>query len=522
VTQRTKADEREVARRLLTRWKNDPILLAKEVFGTTVWEAPPPGIRKGAHGQGDIARACTTHNWVSVRSGQKTGKSTIACILGWWWIMTRPNARVLFTAPSFPQVERVLWREFKRLYNSSLFPIGGVLNETAHTGFKLSDGREAFGRTVAKVDAMQGLSGANQMVIVDEASGYAEATLEAVFGNMSGGGLVVMLGNPVRPSGTFYQSHTSKRGTWCSLHISSLDTPNHTGLSTPISGLSDPSFLEFARSMWGGPGNPAWDVRIDGNFPSSSIDTIISLALIEQAKSRYEETVADGFLSVGVDCAGFGDDDSVVIFRRGKKVLGIHVFHNLDGPDLAGKVLALIPHYRPINTPASVKVDHVGEGASCFDALSRAARDHNLEVYGVNNGASSTVADSPDRPGYANLGTQLYFGTKEWFKEGGALPSNDVARDPVTGNWSETVNSDLLDGIKTGSIARLEGELSARKYSFDERGRYVIERKKDFKARNNRSPDLGDALALAVYDPPPMGRVHVRGQRKLSSGMGGF
>lgn len=495
-------DQQEVARRLLTRWHDDPICLANDVFGLQIWEAPPPGQRHGSHGQADIARAVTRNRWVSCRSGQKTGKSTIAALLGWWWVLTRPNARVLFTAPTFSQVERVLWREFRRIHSLARFELGGQLNETAHAGFKFGDGREVFGRTVATVDAMQGLSGANQFVVVDEASGYKESTLEAIFGNMSGGGVVLLLGNPVRPSGTFYASQTSKRDVWCSLHISSLDTPNHTGFGEPIPGLSDPAFLEFAKGIWG-PGSPAWDTRIDGNFPSGAIDTLISLALIESARNRYDDVPADGPLSAGIDCAGFGDDDSAMAFRRGKKVFGVKTEHGVDGPELAARFIHELSKHRRGPERVRVKVDHVGEGASCFDSLLRVADAQNLELFGVNNGSSPT-SQPPNGAGYANLGTQLYVGARDFLKEGGAIP------DPVA------------EPEQARALARLEGDLAGRRYSFDAQGRYQLEKKADFKARLGRSPDIGDCITLAIYEPPPLASVRVRGQRKMALGLGGF
>jgi phage terminase large subunit len=469
------------------------------MWGGAPWELPPAGQRDGRSCQADLFSAVDRgETRISWAAAQKLGKSRADAAVALHWALTKPLGWVILTAPTYNQIDNILWREIKSMYYSARIPIGGELFETPTKGLRFPWGGGIIGRAPKNEDAMQGLSGANQLYLCDEASGIKENILEAVLGNTIGGGTAVLTGNPLRTSGMLYESHTIKSSVWCTLQSSGLDSPNHHGGCVP--GLASAESLDFFREQWG-EGTPAWDARIRGRFPSSSVDTVISLALADLARNRVSETKPDGFLSAGIDPAGFGDDQSVIYFRRGLRPIALLAFHGIDGPDLAGKFLEALVPLRGHAEPVRVNVDVTGEGASCFDALVRAAADNGLELNGVNFGASPT-AQPPVGPGYANLATQMWFELRAALEQGAALPDESVC---------SRVDS-----------AKLEGELVARKYGFDLQGRLCIERKKDMKARIGRSPDRADACVLAHYQPPPAGHVAVRGQRKLAGGFGGF
>src|SRR5439155_16514090 len=82
----------------------DPVAWVGERLGEHLWSA-----------QCEIAYAVRDHRRVAVRSAQDVGKSRIASRLACWWIDTHPvgDAFVVTTAPSFKQVQAVLWREMR-------------------------------------------------------------------------------------------------------------------------------------------------------------------------------------------------------------------------------------------------------------------------------------------------------------------------------------------------------------------------------------------------------------------------
>lgn len=444
--------EQQQARSLLTRWRNDPCRFVRDVLGYEPWRR-----------QADLLDAVASSDFVAVRSGHKCSKSTSLASLALWWVCTRPGGRVVFTAPTGHQVINIVWPEFRRLYRGARYPIGGRLYETIDKGLKFGDGRECFGMTTDSVEAFAGLSGANLLFLVDEASGFPEPIFDAVFGNLAGGGKVVMAGNPTRTSGTFYDAFHSKRASWEPLHIASTEGPNFHGGDIP--GLATPEWVEWAKGQWG-EGTPAWDVRVLGNFPSQAENAVIGLALIEAALARYASTPATGPLELGVDPARFGDDESTIVARRGLKVLSIEAYQGLDGPALASKVAQTAKRHARAGERPRVKIDSIGVGASPYDCL-KAMKD--IETVAVDAGRTASSGD------YVRLRDQLWFGCRDWLAGGGALPKD----------------------------SKLEGELAAPTYSLDARNRMKVESKDDIRKRLKRSPDRADALCLSVFSPAP-------------------
>ena len=64
------------------------------------------------------------------------------------------------------------------------------------------------------------------MLVVDEASGVPEEVFESAAGSMSGENVhTILLGNPTRNSGLFYDTHHRLSGSWHTFHISAYDSP---------------------------------------------------------------------------------------------------------------------------------------------------------------------------------------------------------------------------------------------------------------------------------------------------------
>jgi phage terminase large subunit len=448
-------DRKARARALLTRWRGDPVAFASEALGFDPWER-----------QAEAMREVAAHEHTALRSGHKIGKSTLDAALALWWWCVTPRARVILTAPTGHQVANVLWPEVRRLYLGARVPLGGRLYGTPDKGLKLDDGREIIGLNTNTPEAFAGISSPGLLFIVDEASGFPEPIFNAVFGNMAGGGRVLLTGNPTRTSGTFYEAFHSRRGSWRALHVSSLDTPNFHGGHVP--GLANPAWATWAEGQWGR-GTPAWACRVEGDFPSTSDDTVIGLGVVESALGRWEAAPQSGRLTAGLDVARFGDDASVLAPRRGATFSTFPRWKSLDGQQLAGKVREyLLDHREAPNERPLVKVDVIGVGASAYDHL---AGCRELEAVAVN-----VAARARDDEHYANARAEAAFALRDLLDDGGALPAGQ--------EW-------------------VEGELVSVRYQFDGRGRYQLEPKEKTKARLGRSPDGFDAAALSAYSPAP-------------------
>lgn len=446
------------------QWRSDPVAFAEECLGLRLW-----------HRQREILRAVAVHPRVAVRSGHKIGKSTTAAITALWFSVTRPRAQVVMTSSSGRQVSQILWRELTLRHQQARFPVGGKLNKRPDSGLQFGDGRQVVGFSTDKPERMAGISGTDLLFIVDEASGVPEEIFEAIEGNRAGGARLLMFGNPTQTVGEFHAAFHSKRDLYMSIHVSSEETPNVTGLGPAIPGLAQPDWIAEKRKEWGPDYNnhPLYQVRVKGEFPSAADNTVIPVALLDIATERWSQEAASsasGDLELGVDPARYGDDESVIVARRSNVVLGVWAFQKLNGPDLAKEVINIVDRFRHNGERARIKIDPIGVGASPYDSLCAAEYASKVDVAAVNVSEAAT-----DGEHFPLLRDQLWFGLRTWLAEGGSLPD-----DP-----------------------KLSAEISAIRYKIDPRNRQKVESKDELKTRLKRSPDRGDALCLAVFVVPP-------------------
>lgn len=418
--------------------------------------------------QRDLLTSVRDYDRVAVKAGRKVSKSYSIAIIALWWVLAN-DGRVLMTSSSFEQLKGIVWPELSAL--TSRLSIETPLDPK--TGIRINDAPVIVGRSTNKRENMQGYGGAKGMYIVDEASGVQTEIFEAIDGNTAGGGKVIMLGNPTITAGYYYDAFHSNRDSWRTLTISSRESPNVTGEAS-IPGLATEKWIEKTEIDYGAE-SPYVEIHIDGQFPTQGTSSVISLSLIEQSQSRQ---ALEGPLSVGVDVARYGDDETVIQGVRGNTSLKPLVVSSMDGVEVAGKVLEYISQHQIDGEEVTVKVDVIGYGSSCFDHLKHSERAERLNVQAVPVNVAETKLLGVRIEDYHNLRSMLWFALRDWLTEG-----------------------------KLHRDTKLETELVTPTYTFDSQGRYVVMDKKTMKQKYGRSPDRADALALAVFTPPQARRL---------------
>jgi microcompartment protein CcmK/EutM len=103
--------------------------------------------------------------------------------------------------------------------------------------------------------------------------------------------------------------------------------------------------------------------RVLGEFPTQSAYSVFSLELIERAKRdpTAEETEKLKILpiQVGIDVAGPGEDETVLVARPGGAILETHAFADHDP---RGKVVQVLGRLQQTRRLRHVVVDEVGIG----------------------------------------------------------------------------------------------------------------------------------------------------------------
>lgn len=435
----------------LQKYQNDPIKFVEQVL-----KVKPDPWQKEL-----LTQVSLRTRKISVRSGHGTGKSTVASWVIIWYFLTKHPCKVVLTAPTSSQLFDALFSEVKSWIKKLPEGLQALLEVTSDRVVLLAAPQDAFisCRTARAEtpEAMAGVHSDNVLLVIDEASGIPEKVFEAAAGSMSGMSCsTLMLGNPVRTSGSFYESHHRLKSEWYTMHVSCVDSPRVS--------------KEFIKEMSVryGEDSSAFFVRVLGEFPKIDDETIISLSLVEDAQAR-EITMSEYTPRIwGLDIARFGTDSSVLAERQGTVITKIEVWKGKDLMQLTGLVHSKYNNLGPSEQPIEIMVDSIGLGAGVLDRL----KELGLPARGIN------VSESPSMRGqYINLRAELWFRMKEFLE----------ARD-----------------CKLPKDESLFSELVSPRYSFSSTGKLKVESKQDMKKRGLPSPDRADAVILTLASEPAM------------------
>ena len=200
-----------------------------------------------------------------------------------------------------------------------------------------------------------------------------------------------------------------------------------------------------------------------GDYEEISDAQLISSALVDAARERKIDTEAHDELIMGVDVARYGDDETVICFRRGRDAYSEPwlMFSKLDTMETAARTAQNYDRVKP----DALFVDETGVGAGVVDRL----RQLGYPVIAVNFGSKP---DGFTDAKVANKRAEMWVRMREWLR-GGGIPDDE----------------------------KLEAELTSLEYKHDANNAILLEKKEDMKKRGLPSPDRADALALTFAYP---------------------
>lgn len=393
----------------------------------------------------------------SIASGHGIGKSALTSWLIHFIMSTRPNAKGVVTSGKYEQLKDKTWAELakwkKLALNGHWFEYRGSKGNLSYFRADAQESWSVNGQASTKenADSFAGLHNARStpFYIFDEASAVDDAIYEVAEGGLTDGEpMIFLFGNPTKSSGRFADTFGRMRHRWINQQIDSRTArmTNKTVIDEWITDYGDDS--DFVR------------VRVKGQFPRVGDQQLISTEIVDQAVERVVEPSISDPLVMGVDVARFGDDQSVILLRHGRKIISIKSYRSLDLMEFAARVVENIAEFKP----HAVFVDGVGIGAGVVDRL----RQLNYKPIEVQSGSKSS---NPEQ--FINLRAEMWWLMKEWL-EGADIPKEAQA---------------------------LRYDLTSIEYSYDARMRVALEKKSDMKKRGLPSPDYADALALTFAEP---------------------
>lgn len=413
---------------------------------------------------------------ISVTSGHGIGKSALAAWCIKFIFDTRPNSRGTVTANTMPQLYTKTWAELGKWHNMSLTRHWARYHR-AKTNMALissdplrEDTWYVTGQTCKEENsesfAGQHAADSTSWYLFDEASAVPDKIWEVSDGGLTDGEpMRISFGNPTKNTGRFISLHKTRR--------SKRDAITFQIDSRKVK-RTNKALIEQWIEDWG-ENSDFVRVRVRGLPPSQASLQFISTFKIEAAAAREAVSDLDDPLIMGVDIARFGDDKSVIRWRRGRDAKSIPPirFEKLDTMSMASQIVmhAAGSEHTKHQVADAVIIDETGVGGGVVDRV----RQLNCDCIGVN------FADNPigvlglgNAKGekYANRRAEMYGGLREWLSGPAAIDDDEGLMDE-------------LEGIEYGYNASNEIQL---------------ERKELIKKRLGFSPDDGDALALTFAE----------------------
>jgi phage terminase large subunit len=316
--------------------------------------------------------------------------------------------------------------------------------------FSRSANQEEMGRTLS------GIHSGFVLFLLDEAGDINPAVLKAAEQAMSAEyfGKILLAGNPTSTTGILYQVATQLSEHWTRIKITS--DPDDIDRTPRV----DAAWAAQQIKTYGRD-DPWVKSYILGEFPEGGINTLLSLAEVEAAMGRqpHPGTYEHVQKRLGVDCARFGADSSVIFPRQGLAAYTPVEMRGARSNEIAARVATLKNDW---GSEVEMVDGSGGFGSGVVDSLLQSGYAP-IEV---------SFAGKPTDARYYNTRAEMWFKMAEWIKRGGCLPN----------------------------VERLKRELVAPTYSF-KNGRFILEDKDQIKKRLGFSVDFADALALTFFMP---------------------
>lgn len=427
-------------------------------------------------------------NYFTVRAMHGPGKTYWGAGTSLWFGTVFPMARIPILAPKFGQITTRFMFEINKIRNLAV-PDFQRMTEVGNANVRWCGYKEwtLFGQTAKKAENLAGLHNDHQLVFCDEASGIPEALFPTIFGAVSTGivQILILIGNPTKNTGTFYDSHCRPKVAkdFCRISIDLEKAPRVS--------------RKWVRRMVDkyGVDSPIVKIRCFGEFAEIGENQLIAPEWIVNARDKGEEFEPDGSmprLRVSVDVSDGGEDKSVltvVQHLQSKRLLLKQKSYSwaagtsaTTGADEIERVFA---QFGGVKGQDEIIIDSLGVGAGLYGVM--VARGHRVIRY-VGGSASADVKQ------WRNRRVQSYMVLRNELRDGllviapNAIDADDVIKedDDFSDPWDE-FDAQLCSIRKNPNTDRVEDLVT----------------KEQMKQDGVVSPDRADSLAMTYATQAP-------------------
>jgi hypothetical protein len=410
-----------------------------------------------------------------------SGKSRSLAVISLWHLLCYIKSNTMITAPKIEQVRNVAWKEIadvKDLMLKGCHPwiVDYITIEAERVYIKGYKAQWFIFAKTAPRGSPENLAGMHRdfyLLIADEASGIPDQNYAVMTGALTDWrNRMVMLSQPTRPSGFFYDSHhklSSKNdGVWHAIRMDSRDSP-----------LVSPQFIAEKKEEYS---EEEFQIKVLGEFPELRDGYLLGRSHADYCIGR-EVIKAEGeeyglLLLVDVGAGEYRDKSVAIVAKvtgvgeygenaRRVQIVDVPIYTNTRNlQDFTGDLIQIAALYENI----TIAVDAGGMGVSVCQSL----ENNYGEIVRVKWG--SPCFSNQNRERYVNKRSQAIVAASRAAKEGrlGVVQGRHV--------------KDLLD------------QMSRVPYHYDEKARYQVEKKEKMREEGIPSPDLWDAICFAFME----------------------
>ncbi len=445
-----------------------PAGFAREVLGITA-----PGLWAK---QVELVELVAQNRLTTAVSANTVGKTYALAVLVLWWLYCRGPSAVLTLTPTDAQ-NRNLWREVRAMWLGARVELPGALLKQ---GIEVAEKHYAVGRATTEAGRLTGLHHPRLMLVLDEAHALEEWCWGAAF-QLAGGAenKIVACGNGGPRAGKWYD--TCQSPAWAHLHVSALDHPNVVQGREVIPGAVSRRAVEDAAREFG-EDSGYYHITVEGLFSDDAAAQLISRAWVDAALERWHARDLAGIandtnpLLIGVDVARGGADRTVLVCAQSTG----HV----------EEVCALrIPDLSLVRQEVEARLTAWNVRRDGMDPALRPGRA--AIVVCDANALGGGPADELAARGWP---------VERFFAQGAPVAWDD---DKKFVNRRASAAWALRDAFTAGRVAippdaELVAEILAHNYVHRGDGKIILEEKAALRSRLGRSPDLFDALVMAL------------------------